>query len=246
MPDTRTHRGPHPEDAELFAPRQWPALRAAVGELSWLLTRGYATPSSLKLVGDRHRLTERQRVAVMRCSCADAALAGRLAREVPAEQLAGEPLELDGYNILTTLEAALGGGVLLRGRDGCVRDMASMHGHYKRVAETPAALEMLGEAMAGAGVPRAEVLLDAPVSNSGRLRAAMLELAAARGWTWDVRLVADPDPVLAASTGIVVSADSAILDGMGTGDAGPRWVNLAARVIAERLPEVTVVPMAHG
>ena len=71
MPDTRRHRGPHPEDAELFAPASWPALRAATTDLSWLLSRGYAEPSSLKLVGDCFQLTERQRTAVMRSACSD-------------------------------------------------------------------------------------------------------------------------------------------------------------------------------
>ena len=69
MPDRRTHRGPHPEDAELFATAAIPALRAAAADLTWLLDRGYAVSSSLKLVGDRHYLAVRQRVAVARCVC---------------------------------------------------------------------------------------------------------------------------------------------------------------------------------
>ena len=64
MPDTRTHRGPHPEDAKLFAPAAWPALREATAELCWLLSRHYAAPSALKLVGDRHQLSARQRAAL--------------------------------------------------------------------------------------------------------------------------------------------------------------------------------------
>ncbi len=56
MPDRRKHRGPHPEDRRLFAPEALPRLRAAAGDLSWLLSRGYAPESSLKLVGDRYAL----------------------------------------------------------------------------------------------------------------------------------------------------------------------------------------------
>ena len=40
--------------------------------------------------------------------------------------------------MLTTIEAALAGGVILAARDGAYRDMASMHGSYRKVAETPA------------------------------------------------------------------------------------------------------------
>lgn len=118
VPDRRKHRGPGPQDAGWFGPAARPALAAAVAELSWLLTRGYAEPSALKLVGDRHRLTERQRAAVLRSACPDPALAGRRSREVPVEALRGQPLRIDGFNLLLTLESALGGGVVLAGRDG--------------------------------------------------------------------------------------------------------------------------------
>src|SRR5262245_1550076 len=102
MPDKRHHRGPHPEDARLFAPDTWPALRSAVAELSWLLSRGYAEPSALKLVGDRYNLSVRQRTAVMRCSCTDVARDARLSREVYPGDIANRPLLLDGYNVLTS------------------------------------------------------------------------------------------------------------------------------------------------
>ena len=45
-------RGPNPADAELFGEAMVPTLRVACAELSWLLGRGYAEPSSLALVGD--------------------------------------------------------------------------------------------------------------------------------------------------------------------------------------------------
>ncbi|MEE2935698.1 MAG: DUF5616 domain-containing protein [Planctomycetota bacterium] len=34
---------------------------------------------------------------------------------------------MDGYNVLVSVEAAFGGGVILQGQDACYRDMASMH-----------------------------------------------------------------------------------------------------------------------
>ena len=61
VPDSRTHRGPDPRDAQAFGPSALSALRAAVADLSWLLERGYAIVSAVKLVGDRWSLTERQR-----------------------------------------------------------------------------------------------------------------------------------------------------------------------------------------
>lgn len=239
MPDTRGHRGPDPRDAEAFHPSAWTALRTAVAELSWLLERGYAPASALKLVGDRWNLTERQRAAVRRCACSDTALARRQRHQVSPPNLVGASLWIDGFNVLTTLEAALGGAVVLRGRDGCDRDLAGIHGTYRRVDETRPALALLGDVLAALGVGPATWLLDRPVSNSGRLRSLMLETATERGWTWHVDVVNDPDPILAGSPGIVATADSAILDRC------ERWTNLARVAIEARVPTARLVDLSQ-
>ena len=151
----------------------------------------------MKLVGDRYNLVARQRTAVSRCCCPESQAAGRRQHEVGSEQLPGAVLWLDGYNVLTTIEAALAGGVILTGRDGAYRDMASMHGSYRKVAETRPALKLLGRTLAALGVSDCRWLLDRPVSNSGRLKGIIEELAAARGWPWRVELVPNPDILLA-------------------------------------------------
>lgn len=71
MPDKQRHRGAHPADGKLFDRSCLDDLRSAVAHLSWLLSRGYALDSSLKLVGDRFNLTQRQRMAVRRSACTD-------------------------------------------------------------------------------------------------------------------------------------------------------------------------------
>jgi hypothetical protein len=237
LPDTRSHRGPDPRDHEAFRTEAWPALRGAVADLSWLLGRGYAWKSSLKLVGDRWALTERQRLAVARGSCSDAALARRLAHQVPAGAVRDESLEIDGFNLLTTVEAALGGAVVLRGRDGCDRDLAGVHGTYRRVGETLPAIDLLGGLLEELGVARVCWLLDSPVSNSGRLRGLLLEAAKTHAWDWHVDLVPNPDPLLTRSQAVVVTADSVILDGCA------RWLNLARLAIESRIPQARVVSL---
>jgi hypothetical protein len=237
MADTRQHRGPHPQDVEVFREAVWPDLRAAVAHLSWLLTRGYAPPSSLKLVGDRFHLTERQRRAVLRSSCSDQCRTSRRAGRVEPADLDGERIDIDGFNLLTTVEAALSGGAVLVGRDGCYRDMASMHGSYRKVFETRPALEHIGRRLACWNGGPCRWLLDRPVSNSGRLAALIRETAELHGWNWEVELENDPDARLRESAAVVVSADSAVLDGC------RRWLNLAREVIDERLPNTWLVPL---
>jgi len=214
MPDRRRHRGPHPQDAELFAESQLPRLREAVTELSWLLSRGYRGTSALALVGNRHALTERQRQAVRHCACSDAALARREERRVPvvAGSLAGRAACVDGFNVLITLEAALSGAVVLSGRDGALRDLSSVHRSYRRVSETPEAIRAAGAVLAAGGASAVRWLLDRPVSNSGRLATLLRDEATAAGWTWDVELVAHPDHELAAFDGVVATSDGGVLD----------------------------------
>ena len=105
---------------------------------------------------------------------------------------------IDGFNVLTTIEAALGGAVVLVCRDTTCRDIAGIHGSYRKVAETLPALEKLVTVLARLGVRRCRWLFDRPVSNSGRIRGLVLEAAAERGADWSVELVDDPDPILAS------------------------------------------------
>ncbi len=235
MPDTREHRGPHPADAELFAPALLPRLREAVADFSLLLTKGYAEKSTLKLVGDRFSLTQRQRLAVMRSSCSDQQQQSRRARCVSIEALAGQSLAIDGYNLLITIEAALSGGLIFRGRDGCLRDLASIHGTYRKVEETVPALRLIGESLNEIRIASALWLLDSPVSNSGRLKTMIGQLAHENTWPWEIRLTISPDAELSKMNTIVVSTDSVVLD------ACARWTNLAAEIITRRLPATIVI-----
>jgi len=237
MPDTRIHRGPHPDDAMLFAPAMLPRLRKAVADFSMLLTKGYAGASALKLVGDRFSLTQRQRLAVMRSSCSDQQRQSRLARRVAVEALAGQALAIDGYNLLITIEAALSGGLIFRGRDGCFRDLASIHGTYRKVEETIPAVKLIGAFLTEIRVAQALWLLDSPVSNSGRLKSLIARLAREHHWPWDIRLTISPDAELSRTDTLVVSTDSVILD------ACQKWTNLAAEPITERLPHAAVIDL---
>jgi hypothetical protein len=269
VPDRRTHRGPHPEDVRLFAPEVHAVLRQATADLCWLFSRGYAHESSLKLVGDRYGLVARQRIAVARCACSDAEATRRRAHQVDAGSLRRRPLLLDGYNVLTTIEAALAGGVLLLSRDGAYRDMASMHGSYRKVAETVPALQLLGRTTADLGVAECLWLLDRPVSNSGRLKGIIEGMAAENGWAWRVELVPDPDALLIDPARVVESVTAvggyaptvgAAVVPVGAAVALPpqpvvatadsmildhcrAWFNLARETVARHVPAANVVEL---
>jgi len=239
MSNRQTHRGPHPSDAKLFAAEVFPALQAAVADLSWLLTRGYTSKSALKLVGDRYTLTARQRQAVARSTCGNAERERRLAHQVDPAALCGRVMVIDGFNLLTTLETALSGGVILPGCDDCYRDIASMHGNYRILSETRPALELIQTELSGLGVCRAIWYFDQPVSNSGRLKMLLAAIATDNQISppVDIQLVPDPDPILAAASEIVATSDGVVLDQC------QRWFNLAHYLISKCIPDARIIPM---
>jgi hypothetical protein len=237
-PDTRHHRGAHPADPELFGPDQLLKLRRAVTELSWLLSRGYNMTSSLKLVGDRHGLRERQRLAVCRSSCSDQNKQRRKDHRVSVEQLRNQSVIVDGFNLMITVEAALSRGPLLIGVDECVRDLSGVHGSYRSVEETNRAISMIGEALQVLGASSVLWLLDRPVSNSGRLAAKIADLAVQREWPWQVDVVLNPDSMIISSLDVAITSDSSLLD------RAERWADLKSYLLAHQIPEAWVINLS--
>ena len=238
MPDKRTHRGAHPEDAEVFSARHVASLRSAVADYSLLLSKGYAPKSSLKLVGDRFSLTDRQRLAVMRCGCSDSQLQIRRANEVNVSELEAEPIIIDGYNVLITTEAALSGAPIFRSRDDCFRDLAGIHGTYRKVTETIPAIELIAKCLLDLGIESALWLFDSPVSNSGRLKTIIASLAEENGWVWEIELLPNPDKKLIESDMIAATSDSDVLDKCG------KWTNLTAHIIEAAIPKAQIIDLS--
>ncbi len=238
MARQQTHRGLAPKDDRLFAGRQLPALRAAAADLCWLLDRGYAARSALELVGNRHNLTSRQRNGVARYACSQMDAQHREQLRIEPAQLQGQELWLDGFNVLTMLESALAGGIVILGRDGCCRDIAGIHRRYRKMSETISALRMVGETAAAWGVTCCRWWLDKPVSNSGRLKTLILETATAAGWKMEAELTFSPDHVLSHSNQVIATSDGIVLDRC------QRWVNLVRLIIAEHIPQARLLDLS--
>ncbi|HWS56287.1 MAG TPA: DUF5616 domain-containing protein, partial [Pyrinomonadaceae bacterium] len=175
---------------------------------------------------------------VGRAACSDESLARRASRRAGAGEVAGAELIVDGFNLVITVEAALGGGPLFRGRDAAVRDLSSVHGSYRSVDETEAAILLAGEALSALGPASARWLLDRPVSNSGRLAERVRGLAAARAWPWEVEVVFNPDREITTSPRLALTSDSNVLDG------AARWFNFNEYLIANYLPQAWVIDLS--
>lgn len=152
------------------------------------------------------------------CSLGDGKL--REGKEVYSNELEAKRVWIDGYNLLIGIESALSGGFLFKGMDGCWRDMASIHGNYRQVEETIASLELAGMILNELKVQEVNWLLDAPVSNSGRLKTLMRTIAEKHAWNWNIELVPDPDAQLSIVKEIIITSDGIILN------ACDQWFNL--------------------
>lgn len=235
MAHKQRHRGQNSRDPELFSEKQVEIINQAVEHLSWLRTRGYADKSALKLVGDRFRLRQRQRKALYRAYCTNQARDGRREKELPSRELPGRNFAIDGYNLLISIESGLAGGLVLSCRDGTYRDIASIHGTYRKVEETLPALILIGNSIKELGIEKSFWFLDRPISNSGRLRHLMLELADSHGFNWEIELVNNPDKTISEKEDcIAISSDGWILD------ESDHWFNLN-RYIIDRLPDANVL-----
>ena len=224
-------RGYMPKDTVEFGPKATAKLNAAAQELAFLLDRGYDTKSASTFVGNHHLLSERQRLALARITSPRAALAER---ERTRLQEAPEALVLDGFNTIITLEVALSRSLLLESMDGTIRDLAGLRGSYRIVDKTVQAVELLLDRLEVLEVKEALFYLDRQVSNSGRLRALLLDKAVERRVQVQVELHPSVDGVLSRLEN-VVTTDAIILDKCGS------WYNLNRELIEETVPEAWVL-----
>lgn len=208
MLQTRS-RGLLPGDDQDFSAPKLEKLIAAQRELQFLLNRAYPLQSAVAFVGGHHQLTARQRLALTRTTSRSQALARRRAKELRPENMPGRPIHIDGLNLIITLEVALSDGMLFAAQDGVIRDLAELRGSYRLIPQTETAISLLRAALDGLGSSEVVIFLDAPVSNSGRLKAKIREQA----WAMPLRveLACNPDAELVGLER-VASSDSIVLD----------------------------------
>ncbi len=188
-------------------------LRNAIEDFRYLLTRGYPPAASVKLVGDRYRLSRTLRNALFRGVMAPALAASRKARVVSPEAVGGRPLGVDWFNVLITAESYLKGLAVFVCDDGMVRDSAGVHGSYQPSTVTEQAQAACLATIDGLESGAVWFYLDSPVSHSGDMARALRE-AAETGICRPtvVEVVRSADYELKVFDGVVASSDSAIMD----------------------------------
>jgi len=230
------NRGKEGRDDLLFgAPKMQEKIKEAVTDMRYLLSRGYAQKSSIQFVGYRYRLNARQQQAVQGMSASKQQIEQRQSTGVALGALKGKDIIIDGFNLIIILESALSQAYVFKGLDNCYRDLSSVYGTYKRVQQTEEALLLVGSVLKQAEVSSVLWVLDKPVSNSGRLKTRLRELAEQEQYNWDVILENNPDKYLAESDSIIITSDAWILD------RAAIWYNLAGHLIEKAINNVNIV-----
>ncbi len=225
-------RGYCPTDERDFS-RHLDALRRAGNDLFYLINRGYPIKSASEFVGNHYLLSERQRLALTRSVSPEESILARKAKELPALP-EGSTVHIDGFNTIISLEIAFAGSTLLLCMDGTVRDLAGLRGNYRLIDKTDMAIRAVRSVLEREKAGVAHFYLDAPVSNSGRLKARIAEIMEASPVQADFSVINDVDRALYTKDQ-VVTGDAIILDQCRS------WFNLARRAIAAELGEYPYV-----
>ncbi len=125
--------------------------------------------------------------------------------------LTGKEVWVDGFNTVITLEVLLSNSLLFDCMDGTVRDLAALRGTYRIIPETEGAVRMLFDVLQAENVRKVNILLDEPVSNSGRLKSLIADIGEHYPFGLNIEIQRDVDRALYEKENVITS-DSIILD----------------------------------
>ena len=220
-------RGYVPDDARNFSAAGIDTMRKASRHIVFLINEGYDLKQATTFVGNHFLLSERQRLAVMRSLATNEQLKNREKKRRTESELSGENVWIDGFNTIITLEVLLSDSILFTCMDGTIRDLAALRGTYRIIAETESAVRMLFDVLTDMKIRSATILLDEPVSNSGRLKTLIADIGEGYPFDLDVQIQKDVDRTLYNKENVITS-DSIILDQCSS------WINLTEKCM-ERL-----------
>ena len=234
-------RGYTPDDERNFSPDAVERMRIASRHIQYLINEGYDLKQATVFVGNHFLLSERQRLAIMRSVAKDQDLAERKSKQLPLSELKGKEVWIDGFNTVITLEVLLSDSLLFTCMDGTIRDLAALRGTYRLIPETTEAVRLMFDILQEASVGKVNILLDEPVSNSGRLKSLIAETAESKysssliaetaeqnkSFDLDIRILRDVDRTLYGKEGVITS-DSIILDHCTS------WFNLTSECLRRK------------
>jgi hypothetical protein len=189
------------------------SFKLAIEDFRYLKNRNYPDKAALKLVSDHHRLNAVERNCLFRAIFSASDSQRRKAKLATTEDVKGQLLGVDWYNVLITVESYLKGYPVFISDDGLVRDSSGVHGSYKAGKITERGIAEILSVIAALKPARLEIFLDSPISHSGDMAEQLRErLSPATSMPHQVSVFPSADYPLKSFNGIVATSDSSIID----------------------------------
>ncbi|RDU21971.1 DUF434 domain-containing protein [Anaerosacchariphilus polymeriproducens] len=220
-------RGFVPKDEMEFRGDQLEKLKNGAEELFYLLNRDYKIKSASTFIGNHYMFSERQRLALARTISSTKDIQLRKRKQV-MEAKKSKEVYIDGFNTIITLETALSGSLLLECMDETIRDMAGLRGTYRLIDKTVLAVELILKYLDKNMIQRAIIYLDAPVSNSGRLKQLIIKQSEEYKVDITVEVINEVDRIL-EKLPFVITSDAIILNRCTS------WINMNRDIIKNEI-----------
>lgn len=169
-----TSRGYVLTDKKEFSNENLKVLKEASQDLYYLLNRGYHIKGASTFIGNHYMFSERQRLALTRAISSKQDILLRKDKQIEDFCSINE-VNIDGFNTIITLEVALSNNIILKCMDNTIRDLAGLRGTYRVIDKTETAIDLILNELDNIKIKKANIYLDAPVSNSGRLKSLIFD-----------------------------------------------------------------------
>ncbi|WXG42717.1 MAG: DUF434 domain-containing protein [Promethearchaeati archaeon SRVP18_Atabeyarchaeia-1] len=187
-------------------------LVEAARDLRYLLSRGYSREASVRFVATGHGVTLGERYILMRAVYDDAEAEKRRRKLVSLDEIRGETVSIDGYNLLITVESMLAKKLLVQCDDNITRDVSGVFGKHKITTVTTQALSLILRKLKDHAPKEVRFTYDKQVSKSGELASQTRMMMAEFELKGTATTALKTDIATLESGGVTVSSDSVVVD----------------------------------
>jgi hypothetical protein len=146
----------------------------ACRDYSYLVNRYYPERGTIKMVGDRYRLTRDQRTVLYRGITANEK--SQMRKSMLVGNIRNRTLAVDGYNVLFTLLNYRLGRFTFIATDNVLRDAGSLHGKLRDESTFLACVLLMTDFLTLMQPASVDIFLDSPVSHSEKHAQAIREI----------------------------------------------------------------------
>jgi len=189
-----------------------PEPEKAITDIRYLLDRGYPRKGAITFVCNHYRLDIKWWYVFTRVVFGRDTIQSRREKTVKCEDLEGEVVLVDGYNVLIGVESALKGEPVYLCDDGFLRDIRGVFRNYRCSGLTERAMNEILGVFTGFAPFRVEFLFDSQISKSGEMARWVETKLKDVGLIGGARTSRHVDHDLKQSNGIIATADGSIID----------------------------------